>query len=442
MPSLKTIFTSLFSVIFLSASGVLADIKTAQTYLKQMGYNAGTIDGLWGKKTEEALELFLRDQNQKWDGTFDQKEFQMIEKAILQTKPSKQVTTAITLHDVGGWHEPIWRAGLYEPTIKRISKVVNANTLSVVDTHFITKHAEGAYEIKYSPDNRDWTPTNDQWQSIGEVADANNLNVQMLIMIYNVVGINQYKIEDDADRTNNKKFWDSYFSQYSELVSRRAIAAEKAGVDSIILGYNSTASLAQNPKYWLNLIQAIRSAGFSGELGLYTELKELQVQNHFSGITDAIYRNNKTDVKKIIREFDCIVFSVQNTDKHKLSKALRSYKEYGKKIQIMVITPSVEDGNSSGEYIEPAMGHNNETNSLAPFRNLSFETQIESYKSVIDIVNDQNFNFVTGINSWGYHFRDDLFHALVKGDSDYQKSANVRGKPAEDLLSQWYEHWR
>ena len=83
MPSLKTIFTSLFSVIFLSASGVLADIKTAQTYLKQMGYNAGTIDGLWGKKTEEALELFLRDQNQKWDGTFDQKEFQMIKKAIL-----------------------------------------------------------------------------------------------------------------------------------------------------------------------------------------------------------------------------------------------------------------------------------------------------------------------------------------------------------------------
>ena len=73
MPSLKTIFTSLFSVIFLSASGVLADIKAAQTYLKQMGYNAGTIDGLWGKKTEEALELFLRDQNQKWDGTFDQK---------------------------------------------------------------------------------------------------------------------------------------------------------------------------------------------------------------------------------------------------------------------------------------------------------------------------------------------------------------------------------
>ena len=65
MAFLKTIFTSLFSVIFLSASGAFADIKTAQTYLKQMGYNAGTIDGLWGKKTEEALELFLRDQNAK-----------------------------------------------------------------------------------------------------------------------------------------------------------------------------------------------------------------------------------------------------------------------------------------------------------------------------------------------------------------------------------------
>ena len=442
MTFLKTTFISLFSFIFLFTSELHADIKTAQMHLNQMGYNAGTIDGLWGKKTEEAVKSFLSDQNQKWDGSFDQQELQIIKKVVLQNKTLKQITTAITLHDVGGWHEPIWRAGLYEPTIKRISKVVNANTLTVVDTHFITKYSKAAYKIQYSPDNRDWTPTNDQWQSIGEVADANNLKVQMLIMIYNVVGINQYKIEDDADRTNNKKFWDSYFSQYSDLVSKRAIAAEKAGVDSIILGYNSAASLAQNPKYWLNLIQSIRSAGFSGELGLYTELKELQVQNHFSGITDAISRNNKTDVKKIIREFDFIVFSVQNTNKHDLSKALRSYKKYGKKIQIMVTTPSVENGNSSGEYIEPALGHNNETNSLAPSRKLNFKTQTEAYKAVIDIIKDQSFNYVTGINSWGYHFRDDLSFALTKGDSDYQKSANVRGKPAEDLLSLWYEYWR
>ena len=140
MAFLKHVFLSVFSITFLYNVGAFADIKTAQMYLNQMGYNAGPTDGLWGNKTEEALELFLRDQNKKWDGTFDQKEFQVIEKAILQTKPAKQVTTAITLHDVGGWHEPIWLAGLYEPTIKRISKVVNANTLTVVDTHFITKY--------------------------------------------------------------------------------------------------------------------------------------------------------------------------------------------------------------------------------------------------------------------------------------------------------------
>ena len=442
MAFLKHVFVSVFSIRFLYNVGAFADIKTAQMYLNQMGYNAGPTDGLWGNKTEEALELFLRDQNKKWDGTFDQKEFQVIEKAILQTKPAKQVTTAITLHDVGGWHEPIWLAGLYEPTIKRISKVVNANTLTVVDTHFITKYAEAVYEIKYSPDNRDWTPTNDQWHSIGKIADANNLNVQMLIMIYNIVGINQYKIEDDADRTNNEKFWNSYFSQYSDLVSRRAISAEKAGVDSIILGYNSSASLAQNPKYWLNLIQEIKSAGFSGELGLYTELKELQTQNHFSGITDAIYRNNESDIKKIIREFDFLVLSVQNTDRYKLSRALRSYKKFEKKIQIMVITPSVQNGNLSGEYIEPIMGINNETNSLAPSRKLSFETQNEAYTAVIDIINDPSFNYVAGINSWGYHFRNDFFFGLKEGDSDYQKSSNVRGKPAENLLSQWYKYWR
>ena len=51
------------------------------------------------------------------------------------------------------------------------------------------------------------------------------------------------------------------------------------------------------------------------------------------------------------------------------------------------------------------------------------------------------FDFVQGLNSWGYHLRDDLFTTQDKNDSLYNKSANVRGKPAEDLISTWYKKW-
>ena len=101
MPSLKTIFTSLFSVIFLSASGVFADIKTAQTYLKQMGYNVGTVDGIYGKKTERALEEFYSTRSDFYDGTLDGNELKALQKAVEvadnnSTMPKESKTNTFT----------------------------------------------------------------------------------------------------------------------------------------------------------------------------------------------------------------------------------------------------------------------------------------------------------------------------------------------------------
>jgi hypothetical protein len=246
-------------------------------------------------------------------------------------------------------------------------------------------------------------------------------------------------VEAHADKIGDVKFWDTYFAEYSRLVSKRAIVAELAGVDSIILGYNGAIDLGQNPKYWIKLIDDIKMSGFKGEIGLFTGLS---VKNNWSGISDAVYRSSQKDVNKIISQFDFIVFQTQDIEKTRLSEVIRAHKKYKKPIHIMVITPSVVTGISRSEYIEPGMGENNATNSLAPYRDLSFETQNTAYQAVIDIINDPNFNYVTGVNSWGYAFRDDLFYAITRGDSDYQKSANIRGKPAEELVAHWYKLWQ
>ena len=446
-----SIKTTLFSVVktalagtiavFLASGAVNADeqVLKAQRLLNALGFDPGPIDGSWGLKTESAMKKFLSDQNLVWDGSFDLEEFNFLEGKSKNYSAEKLITEAITLHDVGGWHMPIWNDGLYKTTIDRVARVVNANTVTVVDTHFIIGSSVNGYQIAYSPDTRDWTPTDEQWKLIGSYATKNNLNLQMLVMLHNEIGINKYEVEEHADKIGDVKFWDTYFAEYSRLVSKRAIVAELAGVDSIILGYNGAIDLGQNPKYWIKLIDDIKMSGFTGEIGLFTGLS---VGNNWSGISDAVYRSSQKNVNKIISQFDFIVFQTQDIEKAGLSRVIRAHKKYKKPIHIMVITPSVVTGISRSEYIEPGMGENNATNSLAPYRDLSFETQNTAYQAIIDIINDPNFNYVTGVNSWGYAFRDDLFYSITRGDSDYQKSANIRGKPAEELVAHWYKLWQ
>jgi hypothetical protein len=350
----------------------------------------------------------------------------------------KKISKAITLHDVGGWHNTMWRAGLYPKTISRVAKVVHANTVTVVDTHFITNLDESGYKIAYRPRKHDWTPTDGQWIKIGNYADNNDIQLQMLVMLHSEFGVDLWQTATDADKQNNTKFWDNYFEQYSSLVSQRAKVAEKAGVDSIVLGYDGSIDLAQNTKYWKAMIESIKAAGFTGQIGLWTGL---DAQHNWSGIKIAENKSSSSQVRNTLSYFDFVLLQTQDITKNALQRSLRSLKRYNVPLQVMVITPSVTTGVTADEYIEPATGINNRGNSLAPSRELSLEVQNGAYQAVIDIINDPSFDYVTGINSWGYHFRDDLYYGYEPGDADYQKSANVRRKPAEQLLAKWYKDW-
>ena len=62
--------------LMLSSVSVAADRQTAdaQRLLNNLGYNAGTVDGAWGKKTRTAIEQFYTDRNQRFDGKLDAQE--------------------------------------------------------------------------------------------------------------------------------------------------------------------------------------------------------------------------------------------------------------------------------------------------------------------------------------------------------------------------------
>ena len=64
----------------LSSVSAAADQQTAdaQRLLNNLGYNAGAVDGAWGKKTRTALEQFYADRNQRFDGKLDEQELALL----------------------------------------------------------------------------------------------------------------------------------------------------------------------------------------------------------------------------------------------------------------------------------------------------------------------------------------------------------------------------
>ena len=60
------------SLLFISTPSFATEqIKRTQFLLNQLGYNVGSIDGIYGSKTNKALKKYYKNKNEKFDGTLD-----------------------------------------------------------------------------------------------------------------------------------------------------------------------------------------------------------------------------------------------------------------------------------------------------------------------------------------------------------------------------------
>ena len=77
--TILTIFIGLFNSFSFAQS--YDEIRQAQTLLYQADYNPGPIDGTWGRRTEEALVAFIKDQGLEYDGELSDNELELLRKA-------------------------------------------------------------------------------------------------------------------------------------------------------------------------------------------------------------------------------------------------------------------------------------------------------------------------------------------------------------------------
>lgn len=83
MKGIKIIFALYFLVFsgFSSVSNATELVFKTQFLLKELGYNVGQIDGIYGKKTATALSEFYSSKIQKFDGKLDANEVIDLSKA-------------------------------------------------------------------------------------------------------------------------------------------------------------------------------------------------------------------------------------------------------------------------------------------------------------------------------------------------------------------------
>ena len=71
-------------LLFIATSALSGTVDKAQLLLNRLGFNAGPVDGAYGKKTKGALEAFYVNQGGSFDGKLDLNEIADLEQAIAE----------------------------------------------------------------------------------------------------------------------------------------------------------------------------------------------------------------------------------------------------------------------------------------------------------------------------------------------------------------------
>jgi hypothetical protein len=252
--------------------------------------------------------------------------------------------------------------------------------------------------------------------------------------------------------STNAAFWDAWFSAYQKLVLEYVAIANEAGVDYLCLGHNMGYVTKLSYKRWETLINAIRQAGFKGQISYFGAGGKYLEHTSFNTT------EGQNDPKKFIELFDSIGITINSviynsTDqaqsraaiKDAFANSINGIKALSSKpIYAMVATPSVFGATTDATYIEPLI----ESNPIANSKTVDQMQQADVYQSIFEYVNSFNANNspVQGLFSWGYHFKDDFYSyapSIWRGnpfDMAFDKAASIRGKPAENVVKWWFNN--
>lgn len=364
--------------------------------------------------------------------------------AIINPRPG--FSNGIITWDAGGWLiDYYYKKGLFPPTYTNAATNAGSNLVTVSDPLFITSATED--HVTMSPTSLSgswWRMMNeDEYSELVTDAHSNGLQFMLWTGVMDEGKTDYYEFVYTDGKVKDT-FWNDWFSEYEKHVIPMAQMAEKLGIEYINLGhdmgyaidgYRFSGGASDSLERWQKLITAIRGV-YHGKL------------TYFGGVSfiDNYYEDNGYP-PGFVNLFDAVGINVQsisktfnptvNELKASVTALLDRYKQWPCPVFIMIRTPSVDGGTSFETYIEPLLVVNRE----ADRHKMNIWQQADIYEAFYEVVNERptGNGQVMGIFSWGYNYLDDYLTVPGKADGAMamDKSANIRGKPAEAVMDFW-----
>ena len=113
----KLLATTVLTVAVGSMSFASQDVMASQKMLNQLGYSAGTVDGIAGNNTNTAMKEFYADAGKVFDGKIDGNEVQDLKQVVATKSFSVEDVASQLKISLSGWY-------IDETTKKRKSRQV------------------------------------------------------------------------------------------------------------------------------------------------------------------------------------------------------------------------------------------------------------------------------------------------------------------------------
>jgi len=354
----------------------------------------------------------------------------------------------VVLMDAGGWAPSWYQNGWALSTIDRASQVTGANLVTWVDNYFVYQIDTVANLVDIRPDP--WgMGTRAQYEAMVGRARQRGLQFMLLFGLFPTAEAAPAYQKLWGIPPTRTAFWDAYFGAYQAHLVNRAMLARDLGIEYLGVGYSLGYLTRLDVARWRGLTAAIRATGYQGKL-VYLEYAatpnaynplEQQDPDWFAlfdavglYITQGVWGRpnevlDRSQTRARMREDLALV----------LDRTRARMGATPVPLWVMLGTPSVYGGATANEYIEPAIG----ADPIALSRTRDYQQQADLYQALAEVINGTPVGpgRVMGLLTWGYTWSDDLTRGAGPSDAAFDKSANVRGKPAEAVLAWWFARW-
>ena len=356
----------------------------------------------------------------------------------------------IALHDGGGWAVDWFNAGLTGPTIARMRNTVGANLVAFPDMLSLTQMDTATNAVVITNESGG-LGVRAHYETMVAQARSNGMAFMMVLSIQprgDAVTPFSTIFQVPATKTS---FWTAFFAAYRARVLEKAAIARDLGIEYLAVGFNQSYLSRLDASLWQNLVRDVRALGYTGkvmyvaDVGMPINFHELaSASAEFPALFDMIGFKFSTGVTAAKGE---VLSNAQprarmRTDLRVAFDRINTLlSASGRPYFLMPSFPSVHGAASVREYIEPCLV----CNPVAASYTRDYMQQADLYQAMAEVINERPGDArIAGLVSWGYLWHDDYSRAgnfSAANSAAFDKSANVRDKPAEAVLKWWFQRW-